>query len=370
MARIVFSALVEEIVGKLAGSVFQDSYFGMQIRTRVTPRNPRSQYQQLRRGEFGYLSSGWRNLTDPQRQSFIDNAASPSGGLNLYLQANVNLTLIEEPTIDFYTPTTDPGSMAVEFVDASPDGLLIRATGSPTTVPAGTKLLIQTTSLKPVTRIFTSPSNYSPTLSIDEGSDLSIPLDILTEWVSRYGVMSADKRLCLKANLIDKSNGLRGASVINCINTTDMAVKYIPLFSKITTTSNSGAGMTTLQSITIAANQFTADSQKIIAEYEFQLAGGVATKVIQITVDGTTWTFNNINTSANTCLRIWLQRSASDKVRGIYILTSDGIADQVASVELTGIDFTAPWVILVEGQGTASNQVNLTSSWMDFVKEP
>ena len=44
MARIAFTSMVEEIIGKLAGSVFQDSYMGIQIRTRASPRNPSSYF--------------------------------------------------------------------------------------------------------------------------------------------------------------------------------------------------------------------------------------------------------------------------------------------------------------------------------------
>ena len=181
MARVAFSALIEEIVGKLAGSVFQDSYGGMQIRTRVSPRNPQTKDQQLRRGEFGYLSAGWRFLTSVQRQTFIDAASTPPAALNLYLQSNVNLTLIEEPTITDYVPSSDPGTMPIDFSTAEPGNLSIIASGSPTTVPAGTKLLIQITYQKAPTRIFTNPSEFSPVISFDEGTDLSTATNVITE---------------------------------------------------------------------------------------------------------------------------------------------------------------------------------------------
>ena len=116
MAKVSFSALIEEIVGKLAGSVFQDSYGGFQIRTRVSPRNPQSNFQQLRRGEFGYISALWRTLSPTERQTFIDAAASPSGGLNLFIQSNVNLSLIGEPILSTYPTPTTPVEMPMEIV--------------------------------------------------------------------------------------------------------------------------------------------------------------------------------------------------------------------------------------------------------------
>ena len=90
IARISFTAIVAQIVRKLAGSVFQYSYGGFQIRTRVSPRNPQTQYQQLRRGDFGFLSQTWRNLSPTERQTFIDNAGTPPAALNLFVLSNVN----------------------------------------------------------------------------------------------------------------------------------------------------------------------------------------------------------------------------------------------------------------------------------------
>lgn len=211
MARISFSALVEELVGKLAGSVFQDSYFGMQVRTRVSPRNPRSTYQQLRRGEFGFLSASWRNLTTTQRQTFIDAATTPPQALNLFLQSNINLTLINESIIDTYVPGPDPGSMTVELQSANNFAIVVQATGGTPVVPAGTKLLIYLTRQKPETRIFNSPSDYQPVIDFDEGTDLSVPQNIIAAWQSRYGQMTANGRIALRSRLIDKSNGLSGA---------------------------------------------------------------------------------------------------------------------------------------------------------------
>jgi len=217
MARISFSALVEEIVGKLAGSVFQDSYGGFQVRTRVSPKNPQTQYQQLRRGEFGYLSAGWRFLTDPQRQTFIDAASTPPAALNLYLQSNINLTLIEEPTITTYVTSTTPETMQIDLLSANNGAVIIQASGAVTTVPAGLKLLVQLTPRKEETKIFTNPSQYSPVISYDEGTDLTVIQNIISEWQARYGQMQSTGRIALKASLVDKSNGNRGTESFSAV---------------------------------------------------------------------------------------------------------------------------------------------------------
>lgn len=286
MARVSFSALVEEIVGKLAGSVFQDSYGGMQIRTRVSPRNPQTNYQQLRRGEFGYISSLWRTLTSVQRQTFIDAASTPPAALNLFIQANVNLSLINENIIDTYVPSSDPGTMTIEFVDVTPSLMTIKATGSPTVVPAGTKLLIQVTDQKPPTRIFTNPSMYSPVISFDEGTDLATDTDIFAEWTNHYGVLKADKRLCLKANLIDKSNGLRGADVINCTNSELVANKYIPLSRFLATQATTSTSFQALYTYSMPANTLQSPGDRLIITGKFTATGTAGSREVDLRFAG------------------------------------------------------------------------------------
>jgi hypothetical protein len=216
MARISFAALIESITGKLAGSVFQDSYGGWQIRTRVSPRNPQTNYQQLRRGEFGFISASWRSLSLIERQTFIDAASTPPAALNLFIQANVNLTLIEEPIITTYVPSTAPILMPLQINDLTPLTFIIQASSGTVLVPAGTKLLVYATTDRLATQIFTNPSAYTPLLNFDEGSDLSVPADIISNWNAHYGQLRSNRNVCIKAVLIDKSNGSRGPESIIC----------------------------------------------------------------------------------------------------------------------------------------------------------
>ena len=339
MARVSFSPLVEEIVGALAGSVFQDSYGGFQIRTRVTPRNPQTNFQQLRRGMFGFLSASWRGLSLIERQTFIDNAPSPGAALNFFLQANVNLTLINEPIISTYVPSSDPGTMTVEFITADPSDMFIHATGSPAVVPAGTKLLLQLTYLKGTNKIFTNPSQFSPIISFDEGTDLSIPTNILSEWQSRYGVLTADKKLCLKTSLIDKSNGRRGADVINCTITEEMA-KFVKIFTDVTTVTQSGAGTVDAMSFTLPANTLAQDGDCLRCDYsgDSVVGGGGNTAVFAINATahvGFTCTANQ-----TWMLSVFIQRLNSNTVRITGVAYDIFGNAQFNAANQTPLDFT------------------------------
>ena len=245
MARVIFSALVESITGKLAGSVFQDSYQGYQIRTRVSPKNPQTDYQQLRRGEFAFLSQGWRYLSSTERQTWIDNAPAGMQALNFYLQSNINLVLIGLAPVASYAADSTPSSFPLAIPTLGSGVLTVEASGSSSSVPADTKLLLQATYEKPPTRIFTNPSQYGPIVSFDEGTDLSSPVDISTDWIARYGQFTSAKRICLKSNLISKINGGRSTDEIVCANEAPTPTEMIYL-AKLTQSGTSAPVATVL----------------------------------------------------------------------------------------------------------------------------
>jgi hypothetical protein len=107
--------------------------------------------------------------------------------------------------------------MPIDIDDLSPGNFDIIADPGLTVVPAGLKLLIFATAEKVLPKRFTNPSEYSPIVYFDEGTDLSAPTSILTEWENLYGVLSGTNRICINAVLIDKSNGHRGADNIVCM---------------------------------------------------------------------------------------------------------------------------------------------------------
>ena len=216
MARIAFSSEAEEILGKVSGSVFQDSYGGFQVRGIGKPRNPQTQLQQLRRGDFRYLVAGWRNLTSTEQGTWITAAGTVPEALRLYTGSNINLNLISLSIISSYTSATLPVNFPIEITELTSLTFFIQAAGSPTAVPANQRLLIYATTDKLPTLIFNNPANYQPIIYFEAGTSLSSPTDIYSAWVSHYGVMRDIRRICVKAVLISKLNGDRGGEEIFC----------------------------------------------------------------------------------------------------------------------------------------------------------
>lgn len=216
MARVNFSALIESITGKLAGSVFQDSYQGFQIRTRVSPRNPQSNYQQLRRGEFAFITQTWRLLTPDQRETWAAGAPQGISAINFFVSCVINLSLISVPNPISYHASPLPAAFSISIVTLGGGDFTITGISPNFTVPPDTRLLLQATPEQPPTHIFNNPSNFSPIITFPPGTNFSATQSISEYWKNHYGQFTQKKKICLKTNLINEISGLRGPDSITC----------------------------------------------------------------------------------------------------------------------------------------------------------
>lgn len=111
MALIKWGMMVVDGRGKLGGHVLTKSRNGATARTKVTPANPQTSYQQANRALFGQLSSNWAELTESQRKAWngavgawqktniFGDLKSPSGR-DLYISLNRNILQVGGTAID------------------------------------------------------------------------------------------------------------------------------------------------------------------------------------------------------------------------------------------------------------------------------
>lgn len=119
MAKIKFGMMMTDARGKLGGQVFSKNRSGAYVRTKVTPVNPQTSYQQNSRAILGNLSASWSGLTEEQRTRWnnaveewkktdiFGDLKTPTGknlftGLNKNNVQAGNPILLEPPTkVDF-----------------------------------------------------------------------------------------------------------------------------------------------------------------------------------------------------------------------------------------------------------------------------
>lgn len=191
------------------------------MRSRVKPRNPRSALSQQRRNTFRIASTGWRELTAIQRQSFIDNAITPGAAFDLYIKSNINLSLIDLPFITTYTISAAPAAMPFDITSLNDSNFFIVPSSVIVLVPVDCSLLIYATKANSQSVSFTNDSSFSPVISFPAGTDLSAGVDIINEWESRFGEMPPAARVCIKPYVFNTINGSRSVASKVCSNTTE-----------------------------------------------------------------------------------------------------------------------------------------------------
>lgn len=219
MASISLNAAFEEILGRYAGSIFQDSYFGVQARGFAMPGNPQTIRQQLRRGDFRQLTAGWRNLTPAEQSSWLMAAGTAPAALRLYIGSNINRILIGLDITPEFIPEAAPPGINLSISVLTNSRFLVSAAAPPTIVPPGCRLLLYATTDKPAQKIFTNPSEYSPIIFFNQGTDFSSQINVIDAWHDLYGQMRIGRRICIKSVVINESNGGRSEEFINCQST-------------------------------------------------------------------------------------------------------------------------------------------------------
>lgn len=94
MPKVIFSAIVQDISGKMGGSTLKRVKSGTILRRRQTTRQPRSQKQQETRGLYNTYAGKWYALSDTQKSLWNKYASLLPGtlsGFNAYLRLNIHL---------------------------------------------------------------------------------------------------------------------------------------------------------------------------------------------------------------------------------------------------------------------------------------
>lgn len=146
MAKSQPSAVVGDVRGKIGGHVHTKGRYGMVIRTKVSPVQPRTSFQRTIRSRFTGLSKGWSALaTDALRSAFDAFArANPIKdvfgntrtltGHQMYLRLNAVIlqcggTAITAPPLSL--SIAEPTTVAVTALVGSPGSVCVTVTGPP-----------------------------------------------------------------------------------------------------------------------------------------------------------------------------------------------------------------------------------------------
>lgn len=211
MAKIKFGMMMTDARGKLGGQVFSKNRSGAIVRTKVTPANPQTSYQQAVRQLLGSLSQQWASLTEAQKLAWnnavtawsstnvFGDVVNPSGK-NLYVRLNINLVNIGESVIDeppavptmpvFALAVTNTTAAAAEVTTAGTLAGFAQVIRSTPAISAG---------------IFNASGRFR-TINNDAGSAAGA-LDVATPFDLKYGSMTVGQKVFVEVTLISETSG-------------------------------------------------------------------------------------------------------------------------------------------------------------------
>jgi len=212
MALIKWGAIVVDGRGKIGGQVLSRGRSGAIIRTKVTPVNPRTSRQTAVRAILGALSSAWRALTQPQRESWnaavfnfqktniFGDTVNPTGK-NLYVGLNTNLTKVSEPNID--VPPVPAELVAPIISDFTADGTVGLLDFAVANASVDQKLYIQAS--PQVSAGITNISSKVSLIKVEPQSSGSVLFS--TDYTSVYGPLIVGQKIFLRVSAVNKVTG-------------------------------------------------------------------------------------------------------------------------------------------------------------------
>lgn len=217
---IKWGALVVDGRGKIGGQVASKNRTGAYMRNKVTPVNPRTNFQQEARQQLGNLSSQWRALTESQRDAWrnavsqyektniFGDKVQPTGK-NLFVGLNRNLSNIGEPIID--TPASPQDFPVINITDIviAPAGQEV--TLNPAELPSGFEALFYATPPQSVGKNFVeSEFRMIGTTLVELGTGV---YDLTALYTERFGAPVAGQKVFVRVVLVSTVSGQRGTPV-------------------------------------------------------------------------------------------------------------------------------------------------------------
>ena len=210
MARVVMSAIIETISGKLGSAVFTKGRSGLNVRTRVKPHNPQTSYQTLVRNYFAVYTKMWRTLTPTEIASWNSAGANTAvknkfgqsyakTGKGLFIAANTENALVG----DGVTITTPPASAIptlIPITGVSFDSVTPAATvKTDAAVPADSLLQVWATP-----QLSAGISNFGKRATLIKtfpAGTAAGSLDIYPEYSAKYGLLIPGQQVAVQCYL-------------------------------------------------------------------------------------------------------------------------------------------------------------------------
>lgn len=221
MAKILFTAFLADMRGKVNGTVFSKNRGGSYARTKVTPTNPNTSFQSAVRSTLSGFSQAWRSLTDANRAAWnavvatfprtnvFGNAKILSGhqlyvGLNSQLAA-AGQAAITSPPVPVGAEALTSFALASDISDAE-----VELTFAPT-VPTGHTMIVDACApMSPGISNYNSRFRQIATVAAAQTS----PQNVWADYVAKFGAPIAGQKIAVRLRLVRNTTGEVSQSLV------------------------------------------------------------------------------------------------------------------------------------------------------------
>lgn len=215
MAKILFTAFLADMRGKVNGTVFSKNRGGAYARTKVTPSNPKSGAQNLVRSRLTGFSQAWRGLPQTSRNAWnnavssfprtnVFGQAKMLSGHQLYVGLNSQLAAAVQTAIQLPPLPTGAAALVSITATATAGTPAFSVAFVPATVPANTTLIIEATEQSSPGK--SNLNSLFRQIQIEDAAETS-PANILSAYVARFGTLTAGLKVGVRARFVNNLTG-------------------------------------------------------------------------------------------------------------------------------------------------------------------
>ena len=223
--KVQLGDIVTDMRGKSGGMVYQKGRYGLIKRTKVTPVNPQSTSQQDNRAIMASNSSAWRNLTDEERQSWIDGASKfpysdifgnrqTLSGNSLFTKLNNVLKSNGHGVVNSCPAPVEVPIASIGAVSASASGGTLSVAFTNTPVPADFDLIVEATPQRSAGAYF-AKSSYKKLAILPDGT--TSPQALGGDYTAMFGDLVEGQRIDIRIYLASQITGQKGIATSTSI---------------------------------------------------------------------------------------------------------------------------------------------------------
>lgn len=219
--KVKFGAIITDGRNKIGGHVLSKNRGGAYMRTKVTPSNPQTSFQNAVRNRLTTFSQGWRALTQVQRQAWdvavsnftktdiFGDIKNPSG-INLYVKLNSNIAEIAGTAIVLPPlPEGVVGPLTITLTAAAGTPAMSLAwTGG--AVPADTTWIVRLTPQVSPGKNFIK-NLFRDVVFIPAAG--ATPNNLLSAYNARFGTLVAGQKVFVEVTAVGTLTGIKGTPI-------------------------------------------------------------------------------------------------------------------------------------------------------------